>query len=76
MWNCERLASRYKRALGVTSAQTGSERRQFVAAQPLDLLHVSVVTFAALHHGLTMVSRDTRDFEKTNVPILNPWKPA
>ncbi|HEX9459978.1 MAG TPA: type II toxin-antitoxin system VapC family toxin [Thermoanaerobaculia bacterium] len=118
---------------------------QFVSAQPFDLLHVSVVTFAeirfgievatdlsrrmelnywlihtarpmftnrvlevtedilvtwrllvedgrqtgytfaqpdlilaatALHHGLTMVSRNTRDFEKAKVPILNPWEPA
>jgi toxin FitB len=114
----------------------------FVAAQPLDLLHVSVVTFAeirfgielvkdaarrmelnewlehrlrpmfedrvleitedimltwrllveegrkrghtfsqpdlviaatALHHGLTIVSRDTSDYETANVPVLNPW---
>ena len=115
---------------------------QFVSAQPLDLLHVSVVTFAeirfgiellqdagrrmelndwltntlrpmfdervldvtedimlkwrllveegrkvghtfaqpdlligatALEHGLTVVSRNTADFEKANVPVLNPW---
>ena len=115
---------------------------QFVAAQPLDTLHVSVVTFAeirfgielvsdvgrrreleewldhklrplfenrvleideeimlrwrllveegrkrghtysqpdliiaatALHHGLTIVSRDTRDYVVADVPTVNPW---
>lgn len=116
---------------------------QFVAAQPLDLLHVSVVTFAeirfgielvkdvarrmelnewldhklrpmfddrvleisedimlkwrllveegrksghtfsqpdliiaatALHHGLTVVSHDTSEYELVNVSVLNPWR--
>jgi predicted nucleic acid-binding protein len=115
---------------------------KFVSAQPLDLLHVSVVTFAeirfgielvkeasrrmelndwleqklrpmfehrvleiseevmlkwrflvddgrksghtfsqpdliiaatAAHHGLTIVSRDTSDYQMANVPVLNPW---
>jgi predicted nucleic acid-binding protein len=116
---------------------------QFVAAQPLDLLYVSVVTFAeirfgielvkdaarrmelnewldhklrplfeirvldvteeimlkwrllvdegrksghtfsqpdliiaatALQHGLTIVSRDTSEYELARAPVLNPWK--
>jgi predicted nucleic acid-binding protein len=115
---------------------------QFVGAQPLDLLHVSIVTFAeirygielvkdvarrmelnewldhklrpmfedrvleisedimlkwrllveegrknghtfsqpdliiaatALHHGLTIVSRDTSEYEMAHAPALNPW---
>ena len=32
-----------------------------------------IIAATALHHGLTMVSRDTRDFAKLNMPILNPW---
>jgi predicted nucleic acid-binding protein len=35
-----------------------------------------IIAATALHHGLTMVSRDTRDFAKLNMPILNPWKLA
>lgn len=35
-----------------------------------------IIAATALHHGLTMVSRDTRDFEKVNVPVLNPWTSA
>jgi predicted nucleic acid-binding protein len=37
-------------------------------AQP-DLL----IAATALHHGLTVVSRNTADFERANVPVLNPW---
>ncbi len=27
----------------------------------------------ALEHSLTIISRNTRDFEAANVPIFNPW---
>jgi predicted nucleic acid-binding protein len=29
----------------------------------------------ALHHNLTIVSRNVSDFTNTHVPILNPWEP-
>jgi predicted nucleic acid-binding protein len=32
-----------------------------------------IIAATALHHGLTVVSRDTSDFERTRVPIRNPW---
>ena len=32
-----------------------------------------IIAATALHHGLTVVSRDTSDFERAQVPILNPW---
>jgi toxin FitB len=31
------------------------------------------IAATALHHGLTIVSRDTSDFEHARVPVLNPW---
>jgi predicted nucleic acid-binding protein len=37
-------------------------------AQP-DLM----IAATALHHGLTVVSRNISDFEKAGVPVLNPW---
>ena len=37
-------------------------------AQP-DLL----IGATALQHGLTVVSRNTADFERAHVPVLNPW---
>jgi toxin FitB len=35
-----------------------------------------IIAATALHHGLTVVSRDTRDYERARVPTLNPWGPA
>ena len=32
-----------------------------------------IIGATALHHGLTVVSRDLRDFRKAHVPALNPW---
>ena len=33
-----------------------------------------IIAATALHHGLTLVTRDTADFDRTRVPLLNPWK--
>ena len=32
-----------------------------------------IIAATALHYGLTVVTRDTADFERTRVPVLNPW---
>jgi toxin FitB len=32
-----------------------------------------MIAATALHHGLTVVSRNTSDFERAKVPVLNPW---
>jgi hypothetical protein len=32
-----------------------------------------IIAATALHHGLTVVSRDTSDFNKARVSVLNPW---
>jgi predicted nucleic acid-binding protein len=32
-----------------------------------------LIAATALHHGLTVVSRDMSEFERANVPVLNPW---
>ena len=32
-----------------------------------------IIAATALHHGLTIVSRDTSEYEKAHVPVLNPW---
>ena len=31
------------------------------------------IAATALHHGLTVVSRDTREYERAGVPVANPW---
>lgn len=33
-----------------------------------------IIAATALHHGLTVVTRDTSDFQKARVPVLNPWR--
>jgi hypothetical protein len=32
-----------------------------------------VIAATALEYGLTIVSRNTTDYERARVPVLNPW---
>lgn len=32
-----------------------------------------MIAATALHHGLTVVSRDTSDYEKSGTPVFDPW---
>ena len=32
-----------------------------------------IIGATALHHGLTVVTRDTHDYERAGVPVLDPW---
>ncbi len=32
-----------------------------------------IIAATCLHHGLTVVTRDTSDYEKARVSLLNPW---
>ncbi|MDP3552522.1 type II toxin-antitoxin system VapC family toxin [Methylocystis sp.] len=33
-----------------------------------------IIAATALLHGLTVVTRDTGDFEKARAPVINPWQ--
>ena len=46
---------------GRKSGHTFSQPDLFIAA-------------TALHHGMTVVSRDTREDERAGVPLFNPWE--
>lgn len=35
-----------------------------------------IIAATALHHGLTVVSRDVSDYQKARVPVFNPWGDA
>jgi predicted nucleic acid-binding protein len=35
-----------------------------------------IIAATAMHHGLTVVSRDKSDFTKARVPVLDPWTEA
>ena len=32
-----------------------------------------IIAATALQHGLTVVTRDTADYERSRVPLFNPW---
>ena len=32
-----------------------------------------IIAATALHHGLTVVSRDVSDYERARAPVFNPW---
>ena len=32
-----------------------------------------IIAATALHHGLTVVTRDTGDYQLARVALLNPW---
>lgn len=33
-----------------------------------------IIAATALHHGMTVVTRDVSDFERARVPVLDPWR--
>ena len=32
-----------------------------------------IIAATALHHGLTIVSRDVSDYQRAHAPVFNPW---
>jgi predicted nucleic acid-binding protein len=46
----------------------GGRKAGYTFSQP-DL----IIAATALHHGLTVVSRDVSDYQKARAPIMNPW---
>lgn len=43
------------------------------AGRPLSAID-GLLAATALHHGLTIVSRNISDFASTQIPVLNPWE--
>lgn len=33
-----------------------------------------IIAATALRHGLTILSRDTRDYERARAPVVDPWR--
>lgn len=33
-----------------------------------------IIAATALHYGLTVVTRDTAEFEQARAPVFNPWR--
>jgi len=32
-----------------------------------------IIAATAIHHSLTVVTRDRSDYDKARVPVMNPW---
>jgi predicted nucleic acid-binding protein len=32
-----------------------------------------IIAATAIHHGLTIVTRDRSDYDRAGVPVVNPW---
>ena len=32
-----------------------------------------IIAATAVHYGFSVITRDRRDYDKANVPVLNPW---
>ena len=43
------------------------------SGKPLSIID-GLLAATALHHNLTVVSRNISDFANTHVPVLNPWE--
>lgn len=47
--------------------------RANLAGRPVQIVD-SLLAATAIEHGLTIVTRNTRDFERMEVDVLNPWE--
>lgn len=48
------------------------EVRRSRAGRPISTTD-ALIAATALRHGMTLITRNTADFEHTGVPLLNPW---
>jgi toxin FitB len=51
-------------------AMAGLARLQGIALPVID----GLIAATAINHGLTLVSRNVRDFAVWHVPVINPWE--
>jgi predicted nucleic acid-binding protein len=67
-WLTHKLRPKFEgRVLPVSEVEEG-RKGGHTLSQP-DLF----IGATALHHGLTVVSRDTDDYARANVAVFNPW---
>jgi len=45
-----------------------------IKGKPLSAID-GLLAATAIHHNLTVVSRNVGDFKNTQVPVMNPWEP-
>jgi len=51
----------------------GREAARLLHKQPVHLMADAIISAIAKVNGLTLATRNTRDFERFNVPLVNPF---
>jgi predicted nucleic acid-binding protein len=69
------LHRQFGRRLVEIDAQVAEEWGRLNAGDPRPTVD-SLIAASALVHGLTVVTRNTADFEPLGVRLVNPWEPA
>jgi predicted nucleic acid-binding protein len=49
---------------------------RWLKSQPVETLFLSAVTIGEIRKGLTVVTRNVKDFAGLGVVVLNPWDDA
>ena len=60
--------------MGIEIRQPGKRRAEF-AGRPLNVPDGQIAA-TALEHGLTLVTRNVKDFDDLGLVIINPWEAA
>jgi predicted nucleic acid-binding protein len=68
------LHTRFADRIVPIDARIAEEWGRLNAAAPRNTVD-SLIAATARIHGLTVVTRNTSDFEGCGVPLLNPWRP-
>ena len=79
-WLADELSVRFEeRILGIDSRVAETWGVIMARGQKLGLTLGSMDAFVAATaetHGLTIATRDVKDFHRLGIPLLNPWQPG
>jgi toxin FitB len=70
----DQLRTRFADRIVPIDARVAEEWGRLNATQPRNTVDSLIAATARVHH-LTVVTRNTGDFEGCGVPLLNPWEP-
>ena len=84
MSSCDGLIAGYEIRFGIELVDDATRRmelndwlanklRPMFEHRVLPITEDILLEWRLLHHGLTVVSRNTRDFERADVAVVNPW---
>jgi predicted nucleic acid-binding protein len=68
----ERVLSINAEIAEIWGAMAGEARVKGIALAVVD----GLIAATAKHHGLSLVTRNVRDFRMWDIPVVNPWQPV